>query len=82
MSEKEAINMNQKQKINKVKTGLNLYRLIEASGKTRIEIAEYLELESTRVIYDWTSGIKLPSLENLLNLSILFHVSIEDILGT
>lgn len=58
--------MNQKQKINKVKTGLNLYRLIEASGKTRIEIAEYLELESTRVIYDWTSGIKLPSLENLL----------------
>ena len=73
--------MNQKQKINTVKTGLNLYRLIEASGKTRIEIAEYLELESTRVIYDWTSGIKLPSLENLLNLSILFHVSIEDILG-
>ena len=73
--------MNQKQKINKVKTGLNLYRLIEASGKTRIEIAEYLELESTRVIYDWTSGIKLPSLENLLNLSILFHVSIEHILG-
>lgn len=73
--------MNQKQKINKVKTGLILYRLIEASGKTRIEIAEYLELESTRVIYDWTSGIKLPSLENLLNLSILFHVSIEDILG-
>lgn len=73
--------MNQKQKINKVKTGLNLYRLIEASGKTRIEIAEYLEPESTRVIYDWTSGIKLPSLENLLNLSILFHVSIEDILG-
>ena len=74
--------MNQKQKIIKVKPGLNLYRLIEASGKTRIEIAEYLELESTRVIYDWTSGIKLPSLENLLNLSILFHVSIEDILGT
>ena len=30
--------MNQKQKINKVKTGLNLYRLIEASGKTRIEL--------------------------------------------
>ena len=56
--------------------------MIEALGKTRIEIAEYLELESTRVIYDWTSGIKLPSLENLLNLSILFHVSIEDILGT
>lgn len=72
--------MDQKKKINKIKTGLNLYRLIESSGKTRAEIADYLGLESARVIYDWTSGAKLPSLENLFNLSILFHVSIEDIL--
>lgn len=72
--------MNQKKKINKVETGLNLFRLIESSGKTRAEIADYLELESSRVIYDWTSGVKMPSLENLINLAILFHVSIEDIL--
>lgn len=72
--------MNQKKKINKVETGLNLFRLIESSGKTRAEIADYLELESARVIYDWTSGVKMPSLENLINLAILFHVSIEDIL--
>ncbi len=73
--------MNQKKKINKVKTGLNIYRLIELSGKNRADIAEYLELESVRVIYDWTSGVKMPSLENLLNLAILFNVSIEDILA-
>ena len=71
--------MNQKKKINKVETGLNLFRLIESSGKTRAEIADYLELESARVIYDWTSGVKMPSLENFINLAILFHVSIEDI---
>ena len=73
--------MNQKKKLDKIKTGLNLYHLIESSGITRTQIAEYLELESVRVIYDWTRGAKMPSLENLLNLSILLHVSIEDILG-
>lgn len=72
--------MNPKKKINKIETGLNLYRLIESSGKTRAEIADYLELESVRVIYDWTSGNKMPSLENLFNLAILFNVSMEDIL--
>lgn len=73
--------MNQKKKLDKIKTGLNLYHLIESSGITRTQIAEYLELESVRVIYDWTRGAKMPSLENLLNLSILLHVSMEDILG-
>ena len=72
--------MDQKRKIDRAKTGLNLYRLIEQSGKTRNEIAEYLGLESVRVIYDWTSGNKMPSLENLFNLAILFNVSMEDIL--
>lgn len=72
--------MNQKKKIDKVKTGLNLYQLIESSGISWKDIAEYLGLESTRVIYDWTSGTKMPSLENLLNLSILLNVSMEGIL--
>lgn len=73
--------MNQKKQIDKIKTGLNLYRLIESSKKTREEIAEYLGLQSPRVIYDWTRGAKMPSLENLYNLSILFHVAMEDILA-
>ena len=72
--------MNQKQKLNKTKTGLNLYRLIESSGFTRAEIADYLNLESVRVIYDWTNGRKMPSLENLFNLSVLLGVPMEDVL--
>ena len=73
--------MDQKRKIDRAKTGLNLYRLIEQSGKTRNEIAEYLVLESVIVIYDWTSGKKLPSLENLYNLAVLLHFSMEDVLA-
>ena len=55
-------------------------RLTRVNALLKREIADYLELESARVIYDWTSGVKMPSLENFINLAIMFHVSIEDIL--
>ena len=72
--------MDCKMKVDKQATGLRLYRLIEDSGYTREEIAFFLELTSSRVIYDWLNGDKLPSTENLLNLAKLFNVQIEDIL--
>ena len=73
--------MDYKLKVDKRATGLNIYRLIEKSGLNREEIAEFLELNSPRVIYDWVNGIKLPSTENLLNLAKLFNVQVEDILA-
>ena len=73
--------MNCKRKIDKAATGLKLYRLIKESGFTYAEIAEYLELQTPRVIYDWINGNKLPSTENLYNLAELFNVQIEDILA-
>ena len=72
--------MNCKYKINKKATGLKLYRLISESKYTYAQIAEFLDLQSPRVVYDWVNGIKLPSTENLYNLAKLFHVQIEDIL--
>ena len=72
--------MNCKCKINKKATGLKLYRLISESKYTYAQIAEFLDLQSPRVVYDWVNGIKLPSTENLYNLANLFHVQIEDIL--
>lgn len=73
--------MDYKLKVDKRATGLNIYRLIEKSGLNREEIAEFLELNSPRVIYDWVNGIKLPCTENLLNLAKLFNVQVEDILA-
>lgn len=73
--------MDYKMKVDKRATGLNIYRLVENSKMTREEIAEFLELNSPRVIYDWTNGSKLPSVENLLNLAKLFNVQVEDILA-
>ncbi len=72
--------MNYKIKLNKKGTGLNLYQLIEDLGKSKTEIAEFLELETPRVIYDWLNGIKMPSVENLFNLAKFLNVQMEDIL--
>ena len=73
--------MDYKLKVDKKATGLNIYRLLVCSALTREEVAEFLELTSPRVIYDWMNGIKLPSTENLLNLAKLFNVPVEDILA-
>ena len=72
--------MNYKQQLDKRKTGANIYSLIEQSIYTREDVADYLQLTSPRVIYDWENGIKMPSTENLFNLAKLFNVQIEDIL--
>ena len=74
------IAMGCKNKIDKKATGHKLYRLIMESNMTYAEIAEYLGLQSPRVIYEWVSGKKLPSTENLYNLADLFQVKMEDIL--
>ncbi len=73
--------MDYKLKVDKRATGLKIYTFIEKSEFTKEEIAEFLELNSPRVIYDWVNGIKLPSTENLLNLAKLFNVQVEDILA-
>lgn len=77
----EVKRVNYKIKLNKKGTGLNLYQLIEDSGKSKTEIAEFLELETPRVIYDWLNGIKMPSVENLFNLAKFLNVQMEDILA-
>lgn len=73
--------MNHKQRLDRKRIGLNLYRLLDESDYTHEYVADFLELKSPRVIYDWTSGKKLPSIENLWNLTLLFNVRMEDILS-
>lgn len=73
--------MNYKSKLNKKEIGDRLYSLIENSKYTLEDIADFLELTTTRVIYDWMNGKKIPSTENLLNLAKLFNVQMEDILA-
>ena len=72
--------MNYKAKLNREETGLRIYRAIYNSRFTYEDIADFLGLNSPRVIYEWTKGVKMPSLENLINLTQLLHIQMEDIL--
>lgn len=73
--------MEHKLRLDRRETGRRIKQLIAASGLTREEIAAFLGLRSTRVIYDWEFGGKLPGLENLANLAALLQVRMEDILA-
>ena len=64
-------------KMNRKQIGSNIWRLVSNSEMTLEEIAEELHLSSARVIYDWMSGKKLPSLERAYNLAKLFNTTIE-----
>ena len=66
--------------LDKKLTGRRIRSLIATSIITYEEIAFRLELASPRVIYEWVAGRKLPSIENLVNLTLMFNVKIEDVI--
>ena len=69
-----------KKRLNKQKTGNKIYQAIERSGKSYDKVAEELGLLSSRVIYEWVNGNKLPSLTRIAILADFLGVHIEDLL--
>ena len=69
-----------KRLLNKKSTGENIRKLILTSNFSYEDIAEFLQLNSPRVIYEWVNGEKMPSLENLINLALIFNVKLESII--
>ena len=67
-------------RISKVKTGSRLRKLMAWYGVTVREVQEEMGLESPQAIYKWLNGRALPSTENLLILSHLLNVPMEDML--
>ena len=65
--------------IDKRQVGIRIWELITSSELTVEQVSEFLCLSSPRVIYDWMSGKKMPSLERAYNLACLFDRTIEDI---
>lgn len=70
----------QKKTLNRKMTGCNINKCICNSQYTFEDVAFLLDLTSTRVIYEWIKGSKIPSLENFYNFLCLFNISMEDIL--
>lgn len=63
-------------------TGNRINMLRRANGITVNEIRDYLGLSTTYAIYKWFHGESMPSLDNMLALSILFATPMNDMIVT
>ena len=66
--------------IRQKETGIRIKRLIKESGYTVKDVQGAMGFENPQAIYKWLSGRSLPSLDNLVILSRILHMSVEDIL--
>ena len=61
-------------------TGLKIKTLRKEAGLTVKDLQEYFGFEYPQAIYKWQHGECLPTVDNLLALSQLLGVKIEDLL--
>ena len=66
--------------INLQATGNNIKKLRKRSDFSVAELQSYFGFEYPNAIYKWQKGESLPTVDNLLALSMLFQVSMNDIL--
>ena len=60
-------------------TGKNIMKLRNNSGMTVKELSRYLGMENTNSVYRWFRGETFPTLDNLYAISVLFGVSMNEI---
>lgn len=63
------------------RTGQNICILREQSGISVKEFQELLGFATPQAIYKWQHGDSLPTVDNLVALSVIFDVPIDDILA-
>ena len=63
------------------RTGSNIARLRENAGFSVRDLQDMFGFSTPQAIYKWQHGTTLPAVENLVALSSILGVSIEDILA-
>ena len=66
--------------INMTATGKNITRLRKSAGMSVKEIQDAFGFGTPQAIYKWQNGTSLPTVDNLVMLSGLFDVPIDEIL--
>ena len=69
-----------KTSIDMIETGKRLKKLAQRRRYSVKDIQQYLGLSCPQPVYRWYKGIILPSVDNLLRLSELYHVHMEELL--
>lgn len=67
-------------KIDMVRTGQHINQLRIDAGMSVRDIQTILGLGSTQAIYKWLAGKGLPSIDNLVVLSAMLKVSLDDLI--
>jgi len=63
-----------------IETGKRLKKFAQKSGYSVKDIQKYLGLSCPQPVYRWYKGVILPSVDNLLRLSELYQVHMEELL--
>ena len=66
--------------LNLIATGRRIAELREARGFSVRDLQDYFGFDAPQAIYKWQKGQSLPSVDNLLALSLLLKVPMEQIL--
>lgn len=68
--------------INITETGMNINRIRKDRNISVREIADFLGFNNTKSIYRWFRGETMPTLDNIIALSFLFGVSVNEMVVT
>lgn len=71
---------NNNPEIDAVATGKRIKALRKELGLKVTDISDYMGFLEPQAVYKWMSGKSLPTLQNMLHLSLLFGTTIEDII--
>ena len=63
-----------------IETGKHLKKLAQRKGYSAKDIQKYLGLSCPQPVYRWYKGVILPSVDNLMRLSELYQVHMEELL--
>ena len=66
--------------INPAATGENIRRLRQAAGLSVKDLQDVFGFGTPQAIYKWQRGTALPTLDNIVLLAAVFHVSVDEIL--
>ena len=66
--------------INMAATGQNITALRKNAGLTVKALQSIFGFSTPQAIYKWQQGVAMPSLDNLIVLSTVFGVSMDDII--
>ena len=65
--------------IDMVATGNNISRLREQAGMSVRDLQTIFGFATPHAIYKWQNGISMPTVDNLIVLSAILNVKVEDI---